>query len=109
MDQAYREKQLRYEDKPYVYYFGAFDKEGQLVAYCNVGLFGNFGATEQLLGYKNRDGVMYFLLTEVVGLLIENREVSYFMYDTFFGAKDGLRDFKRRVGFRPYRARYTLE
>jgi hypothetical protein len=31
------------------------------------------------------------------------------MYDTFFGAREGLRDFKRRVGFRPYRASYTLE
>jgi hypothetical protein len=36
------------------------------------------------------------------------------MYDTCLGAKPGLRDFKRRVGFhrrvgfQPYRARYAL-
>jgi len=39
---------------------------------------------------------------------IEEGEADYFMYDTYLGAKPGLRDFKRRVGFQPYRARYAL-
>ncbi len=30
------------------------------------------------------------------------------MYDTWFGAQQGLRQFKRHVGFQPYRARYRL-
>jgi hypothetical protein len=51
---------------------------------------------------------MYLLLLEIICRLIEEREVDYFMYDTFLGAQPGLRDFKRRVGFRPYRARYEL-
>jgi hypothetical protein len=108
MDPAYREKALRYEAKPYVMYFGIFNISGQLVAYCNVGIYGNFAATEKIMGYKNNDGVMYLLLTEIVGKLLTSSQLSYFMYDTVFGALDGLRDFKRRVGFQPYRVRYTI-
>lgn len=108
MDPAYRERITRFEQKPGYLYFGMFDKEGRLVAYCNVALFGNFAGTEQVLGYKNRDGVMYLLFTEIIRYLMETRQCDYFMYDTVFGAQDGLRDFKRRLGFRPFRARYTL-
>lgn len=109
MDAAYREKVTQYHDKPHGLYFGMFNKDGTLVAYCNVGLFGNFAATEQVLGYKTSDGVMYLLFTEIVGLLIERRQHAYFMYDTVFGAQEGLKDFKRRLGFKPYRARYTID
>ncbi len=109
MDAAYREKVTEYDSKPHVLYLGMFNKEGSLVAYCNVGMFGNFAATEQVLGYKTNDGVMYLLFTEIVALLIERRQHAYFMYDTVFGAQEGLRDFKRRLGFRPYRARYTID
>jgi hypothetical protein len=109
MDTAYREKVLRYVAKPYVMYFGVFNTGGQLVAYCNVGMYGNFAATEQIIGYKNNDGVMYLLLTEIVDKLLSSGKFSYFMYDTVFGALDGLRDFKRRVGFQPYRVRYTID
>jgi hypothetical protein len=70
--------------------------------------YGNFAATDQLMGYKSQDGIMYLLLLTIICRLIEEREVDYFMYDTFLGAQPGLRDFKRRVGFRPYRARYEL-
>jgi len=109
MDAAYREKVLHFQDKPYVLYYGLFNKEGDLVAYCNVGLYGNFAGTEQVLGYRNSDGIMYLLFAEVIGRLIETRQCAFFMYDTFFGARDGLRTFKRRIGFRPYRARYTID
>ena len=108
MDSAYREKKQYYEPQPHFQCYGAFNAEGKLVAYCNVAFFGNFAATDQLLGYKNGDGVMYLLLAEVICRLIDERKVDYFMYDTFLGAQPGLRDFKRRVGFRPYRIRYAL-
>lgn len=109
MDAPYREKVTQYQNMPHVLSLGMFDKDGGLVAYCNVGLFGNFAATEQVLGYKNNDGVMYLLFTEIVGLLIERGQHMYFMYDTVFGAQEGLRAFKRRLGFFPYRARYTID
>lgn len=108
MDSAYLEKKLRYDEQSHFKCYGAFNAVGKLVAYCNIGFFGNFAATDQLLGYKNGDGVMYLLLQEIICQLIDDGELEYFMYDTFVGAQPGLRDFKRRVGFRPYRVRYAL-
>jgi hypothetical protein len=88
--------------------YGAFDPGGRLVAYCNVGLYGNFASADELAAYKNRDGVMYLMLTGIVCQLIEERGIDYFMYDSFLEAKAGQRKFKRRLGFRPYRVRYDL-
>jgi hypothetical protein len=89
-------------------YYGAFDADGKLVAYCNVGLYGNFASADELVAYKNRDGVMYLMLTGIVCQLIEETGIDYFMYDSFLDAKAGQRKFKRRLGFRPYRVRYDL-
>lgn len=108
MDQTYLEKQMHYESRPYLQYFGVVDPEGVLVAYCNIATYGNFAATDRLLGYKNNDGTMYLLLVEIICRLIDDSQVQYFMYDTFLGAQEGLRNFKRRLGFQPYRVRYTL-
>jgi hypothetical protein len=108
MDSAYLEKPLFYEKKPHFRYFGILDARGQLVAYCNIATYGNFSATDRLLGYKNNDGIMYLLIVEIICKLIDDNQVQYFMYDTFLGAQDGLRNFKRRLGFQPYRVRYFL-
>jgi hypothetical protein len=88
--------------------FGAFDADGRLVAYCNVGLYGNFASADELAAYKNRDGVLYLMLTGIVCQMIEEGGIDYFMYDSFLEAKAGQRKFKRRLGFRPYRVRYDL-
>ena len=61
-----------------------------------------------MLGYYNRDGVMYFLLKEIVCSLIEEGQVDYLMYDMLLGGRAGLREFKRRAGFAPYRVHYEL-
>ncbi len=108
MDQSYRVRKIAFEDASHFECHGVFDAKGRLVAYCSMGRYGNFVATDQLMGYKNQDGIMYLLLLTIICRLIEEREVDYFMYDTFLGAQPGLRDFKRRVGFQPYRARYEL-
>jgi hypothetical protein len=108
MDQSYVVKKNAYENPPHFECHGVFDAQDRLVAYCSMGRYGNFVATDQLMGYKNQDGIMYLLLLKIICRLIEEHEVDYFMYDTFLGAQPGLRDFKRRVGFRPYRARYEL-
>lgn len=109
MDQAYVEKQLHYEDLANFRYYGLLDGKDNLVAYCNVGVFGNFALLDRILGMRNRDGAMYMLVTEIVCRLIEERSLDYLMYDTLFGAKPGLREFKRRLGFQPYRARYAID
>jgi hypothetical protein len=108
MDPAYRQKRLHFEPHPHFRCYGVFSAQDQLVAYCNVAYFGNFATADQLLGYKNQDGVMYMLLADIICELIDERRLNYFMYDTYFGAKPGMRAFKRRFGFRPYRARYAI-
>ena len=108
MDRKYQEKQERFDALPNFRYFGVLDPEGKLMAYANVGTFGNFCAFSQLMGYRNNDGIMHLLVTDIVGLLIDEAKVRYVMYDTFFGALPGLRRFKTMLGFQPYRARYRL-
>lgn len=108
MDRHYLVKRDDFDTPSHFECHGVFDAEGRLAGYCTMGRYGNFVATDQLIGYKNQDGIMYLLLSTIICGLIEEGAVDYFMYDTFLGARPGLRDFKRRVGFRPYRARYTL-
>lgn len=109
MDSAYTQKKTFYKDDKNYKYYGAFDKEGKLVAYCNIGFYGNFAVANQLLGYRNNHGVMHFMLIEIICKMIDKRALNYFMYDTFFGAQPGLKTFKTILGFKPYRARYSMQ
>jgi hypothetical protein len=109
MDPAYLEKQSHYVDLPHFRYYGVFDPDSRLVAYCNLGLLGNFALIDRLLGLRTTSGAMYLLLADIVHKLIDEKNLDYLMYDTLFGARPGLRDFKRKFGFRPYRVRYTIE
>lgn len=108
MDMHYLIKEDSFNDDPHYECYGTFDSEGRLAAYCCLGRYGNFAATDKLMGYKNQDGAMYLLLLKIICQLIKERNLQYFMYDTYLGAKPGLQDFKRRLGFRPYRAKYVL-
>ncbi len=109
MDDKYLEKQSRYERIANFHYYGVFDSAGKLVAYACIGRYGNFSAFSQLMGYRNNDGIMHLMVSDIVGLLIEQGAVRYVMYDTFFGALPGLRQFKTVLGFQPYRAKYRLQ
>lgn len=108
MDLAYQTKAQHFDSLRHFRYFGIVNGKGELVAYANVGLFGNFCGFSQLIGLRNNDGIMHLLLMEIVSGLIEQQQVRYVMYDTFFGALPGLRQFKTMLGFRPYRAKYVL-
>lgn len=109
MDQAYRIRQTHYDEGAPLRCYGVFRRDGTLAGYCSFGMYGNFAATDRLLGYKNNDGAMYLLLLEIVCALIQHSTVQYFMYDTFLGAQEGLQSFKRRIGFQPYRVSYTIQ
>jgi hypothetical protein len=108
MDDCYLQKRTRFEVLPNYRYYGVLDASGRLVAYATFGIYGNFGAFSQLLGIRNNDGIMHLLVSEIVGLNIENGNLRYIMYDTYFGAQAGLQLFKSILGFKPYHARYTL-
>ncbi len=109
MDAAYQEKQTAFDVLSNFSYYGVFDNAGKLVAYANIGVYGNFSSFSQLIGYRNNDGIMHLLVSDIVSRLIDEGEVEYVMYDTFFGALPGMRQFKTILGFRPYRARFSLQ
>ncbi len=109
MDARYQEKQLAFDVLSNFSYFGVLDAAGRLVAYATIGRYGNFSSFAQLMGYRNNDGIMHLMVSEIVARLIDEGRVDYVMYDTFFGALPGLRQFKTILGFEPYRARYSIQ
>lgn len=109
MDAHYQEKKLSFDVLANFSYYGVFDAGGKLVAYATIGRYGNFSAFSQLMGYRNNDGIMHLMVSEIVARLIDEGQVRYVMYDTFFGALPGLQQFKTVLGFQPYRARYSLQ
>lgn len=108
MAASYQDRTAHYTDRAHYRYYGVLDKSGKLMAYCELGTYGNFALFSRLLGYRNNDGIMHFMIVEIVSLLIAERRVRYAMYDTWFGASEGLRRFKTILGFKPYRVRYAL-
>ena len=109
MAQSYLDKQQHYVADPNYQYFGALDGSGRLVAYCEVGLWGNFAAFNRIIGIRNNDGIMHLLVSDIVCRFIDEGKAEYLMYDTYFGASPGLKLFKTALGFSPYRARYRLQ
>lgn len=78
------------------------------MGYCTLATLGNFAATERVIGYKNGDGFLYLLLTEIICSLIEETTVSFLMHDTYPGAQPGLRSLKRKPGPGPYLVRCSV-
>lgn len=109
VDDKYLEKQQRFERQKHFHYWGVLNPQGKLVAYATLGIYGNFASFSQMMGIRNNDGIMHLLLSEAICQLIDVGKVRYVMYDTFFGAQPGLRNFKSILGFRPYRASYRLQ
>jgi len=109
MDEHYQHKELHYPHLKNYKYFGAINAAGNLMAYANLGLYGNFAAFDRLLGVRNNDGAMHLMVTEIICQLIENGKYKYIMYDTYFGASPGLKAFKNMLGFEPYRAKYSIQ
>jgi hypothetical protein len=109
MDAKYLNKVTRFEAQPHFDYFGVHNADGRLVAYGNIGRYGNFSAFSQLMGLRSNDGFMHLLMVDIVTRLLREKRVRYVMYDTFFGAQPGMQQFKRILGFEPYHAKYTLQ
>jgi len=109
MDQVYMRKETHYPREKNYKYFGVLSAAGKLMAYSNLGCYGNFVAFDRVLGVRNNDGMMHLMVTEIVSQMIESGNYSYLMYDTFFGASPGLQTFKKMLGFEPYRVKYSLQ
>lgn len=109
MDQHYTEKVLHFDRLKHFRYYGVLNGDGKLMAYATMGMYGDFAGFSTLIGIRNNDGIMHLLVSEIAGRLIDEGAVNYLMYDTFFGARPGLRQFKTILGFEPYRAKYSLQ
>lgn len=92
---------------------GIFDAEDRLWAYAFTPILGDIFLFARLLGFAsaNNYGVMDLLVTESIRQKIEYRAEHGYphwaMYDTFWGASPGLRQFKRALGFQPYRVKWS--
>lgn len=109
MDPAYRKKTTSYPSEVNYKYYGVLNPAGKLVAYGELGFYGNFASFTRVIGVRNNDGIMHLMVTEIICQLIETASYQYLMYDTYFGASPGLQTFKKMLGFQPYRAKYSIQ
>ena len=108
MDSKYQEKKMSFDVLANFQYFGVLAADGKLMAYATIGRYGNFSSFSQLMGYRNNDGIMHLMVSEIIARQLDEGALDYVMYDTFFGALPGMQQFKTVLGFQPYRARYSL-
>jgi len=114
MSDGYLHRVDKYIDDSNYRYFGVIDKNGNLVSYCNIAFYGEFALIVSLLGHKKylNDGIMYLMIIEVLRLMFDEYKKNgyrYIMYDTFLGASKGLKQFKQKLGFKPYRVEWKWE
>lgn len=91
-------------------YFGVFMGD-VLLAYLWVVKSGELAILNRLLGHHDylKDGIMYFMILSYIEHEFKLKgRTRYIMYDTFFGASDGLKLFKNRCGFKAYKVKWTL-
>ena len=114
MGEGYLQKVNSYKNEANYRYFGVVNSENRLVAYCNIAFYGEFALIVTLLGHKNylNDGIMYLMMVEFNKIMFEEykqKGYKYIMYDTFFGASEGLKRFKKRLKYQPYKVKWQWE
>lgn len=94
-------------------FFGVFDATRVLRAYCHAPTVGEVAVLARFLGEYDRlqDGIMTLLLSEMVLHFARSRAAAgnpqWIMYDTYIGGTAGMRIFKARCGFQPYRVKWV--
>lgn len=114
MSDSYLQKPSK-ENIPSCYrFFGIKNMEGKLVGYVKLFCTSQLLNISMIIGHKDyqNDNIMYKLLHDLIVNLIEEKEkdkIQYIMYDTFFGAKEGLKLYKKRNQFIPYRVKWIYK
>jgi hypothetical protein len=111
IDADYLDADATWETGPHIDYVGVF-KDDVLLAYSRVQYAGEIAGLPRIMGHGDHldNGVMFLLMAGIVDRTKSYRpEARYVMYDTFFGAPDGLRSFKTNLGFEPYYVRWKRE
>jgi len=104
IDPSYLDPDAEYAVGPHEEYVGVF-RDDALLAYSELRYAGEIVSMNRVMGHGDHlaDSIMFLLMAGIVGRVKEaHPETRYVFYDMFFGAGDGLREFKTRVGFRPY-------
>ena len=103
LSSTYLKPILKYPKNKQNRYYGLFI-EYKLVAYLWTVQSGELMTLNRLMGHKDflKDGIMYLLVLKGINEIMNSElKPSYVMYDTMFGASDGLLMFKKRLGFQP--------
>lgn len=84
--------------------------EEQLVAYAWVYQVGEMCLFSTLLGHANHldEGVMYYMIVEVLRDFIATSGTRYAMYNLHESGTPGLKYFKEKMGFRPFDVQWRL-
>ena len=79
-------------------------KDGHLVAYTWLYQVGEMCLFSTILGHGDHlhAGVMYLLIVETLRDVIETAGTKFAMYNMHISGTDGLRFFKKQIGFAPY-------
>ena len=104
IDASYLDPAAVYETGPHLEYLGVL-LDDALVAYGQLWYAGEIVGMNRIMGHGDHldDGVMFLLMAGVVKHVKTTRpDIRYVFYDMFFGAGEGLREFKTRLGFRPH-------
>lgn len=91
-------------------YFGVF-KEDVLVAYASCFVAGELCALETIYGHADHlaDGVVPLLIASIGDKLPQDHpDVRFYAYDTYYGASDSMKRFKRKFLFMPHRVSWIL-
>jgi hypothetical protein len=111
IDPEYLDHEAVYETGPSIEHAGVLH-DGAVVAYSRLQYAGDIAAMMRVMGHGAHldNGVMFLLTAGIVGHLKATYPATrYLFYDTFFGAGEGLRTFKERLGFTPHYVRWTRE
>lgn len=108
IDVAYHKKFENYPINSNNIYYGVFNKE-KLVAYLWIVKSGDLMLMNRIMGHSEflGQGIMYLLVTEFLTNSFLFNE-KYIMYDTILGGGEGLKLFKKRCGFNPYKVKWRL-
>jgi hypothetical protein len=92
-------------------FFGVL-KDGKLTAFASCFVAGQMCAIETIYGHAGHQeaGVVPRLVLGMAEYAYGHYpHVRYFVYDTYFGASESLRRFKRKFRFLPHRVRWALD
>jgi hypothetical protein len=102
---------IHFENSPNV--FGVLDEDGGVKAYADAIISGEVAILNRLLAHGEElvNGVMYLCVSEIVRVMVERKAdqgmPKWLLYDTLLGSSTGLRYFKERLGFKPYKVSWV--